>query len=70
VGTGTVDPVIAHELSEPKEGVHCIRVAHLVLLEQRGRMVICTRDPLPQIDRSMLEIDRFDLGDGRGLLAA
>ena len=70
VGTRAVDPVIAHELSEPKEGVHCIRVAHLVLLEQRGRMVVCTRDTLPQIDRSMLEIDRLDLGDGRGLLAA
>jgi hypothetical protein len=70
VVSGAVDAVVAHELAKAQQRAHRVGVAHVVVLEERRRMTLCAGDSLPQIDRSVLEVDGLDLGDRRRLLAA
>ena len=66
----SIDPVVAHELAKPQQGVHGLRIGNLVVLEYGGGMAARARRPLAQIDRSMLEVDRLDLAKSRRRLAS
>ena len=61
--------MVADEFTEPQQRVHRVRVADLVLLEERRRVVVRTSHALTKIECALLEIDPFDRRDRRRLLA-